>query len=72
MDDDAQKIIPAAFPELKRLAWNRDSARPIDLEDAFSLYDRNWRFIDTDHLTAREAALIDRLERAFGGGFRFS
>ncbi|MEQ1950753.1 hypothetical protein [Mesorhizobium sp. CN2-181] len=63
------EIIPADFPELKRLVWNRDPSRPIAAEEVFALYERNWRFVDQDHLTEREAKLIDELGRVYGRGF---
>ena len=66
----AAMIVPKDFPELGLLAWNRDAARPIDRQEAFELYDRNWRHVDADHLTPREAALIDELTEEFGHGFR--
>jgi hypothetical protein len=34
-------IVPAEFPELQALLWNRDAARPIPAEAAFALYERN-------------------------------
>ena len=52
--DIAPMIVPAEFPELQALAWNRDAARPIPAEEAFALYERNWRFVDQKRLTARE------------------
>jgi hypothetical protein len=62
------KLIPADYPELKMLVWSRDPARPIAAEDAFALYERNWRFVDKDNLTKCEAQLIDDLTREFGHG----
>lgn len=62
------RIVPADFPELRLLAWNRDVTRPISPEDAFALYERNWRFVDKAHLTAEEEQLIQDLKNAFGGG----
>lgn len=64
----AATIVPAEFPELKMLAWNRDVMRPIPAEEAFALYERNWRFVDQRRLTAREKRLIDGLAKAFGRG----
>lgn len=62
------EIVPVAFPELQKLVWNRP-LRPLPAEEAFALYDRNWRFVDHDHLTKREADLIRILGRQFGNGF---
>jgi hypothetical protein len=61
-------IIPAEFPELALLVWNRDGARPIGARDAFSIYERNWRFVDVSRLTASEAELIRDLTDTFGNG----
>nr|WP_316654466.1 hypothetical protein [uncultured Gellertiella sp.] len=64
-----QQIIPADFPELSKLVWNRDPHSPVDAEDVFHIYERNWRFVDTDALGARERQLIDDLGHRFGHGF---
>jgi hypothetical protein len=63
------EIIPAEFPELNALVWNRNPARPIAAEEVFALYERNWRFVDRDHLTEREKCLIDELTHEFGHGY---
>ncbi|AOG03088.1 hypothetical protein [Bosea sp. RAC05] len=61
-------IVPKDFPELGKLVWNRDPARPIEREIAFALYERNWRFVDTQNLTPNEARLIKDLADEFGHG----
>jgi hypothetical protein len=61
-------VIPAAYPELARLAWNRDTARPITGGEAFGLYEANWRHVDTASLSAEENALIAALADRFGAG----
>jgi len=66
----AELIVPKDFPALGLLAWNRDAARPIAREEAFQLYERNWRHVDADHLTPAEAALIQDLVEEFGHGVR--
>lgn len=55
------------YPQLKLLVWNSDVS---ELEDelAFSIYERNWRWIEVEALTAGEALLIERLKNSFGGG----
>lgn len=63
-----EPIVPAQFPELARLVWNGDAARPISGEEALSLYERNWRFVDVDRLSADEAGLIRFLAQAYGNG----
>ncbi|CAN7629942.1 hypothetical protein [Mesorhizobium sp. LjRoot246] len=66
--DIAPMIVPAEFPELQALAWNRDAERPIPAEEAFALYERNWRFVDQKRLTTREKLLIQTLADKFGRG----
>ncbi|AZO31320.1 MULTISPECIES: hypothetical protein [Mesorhizobium] len=67
MNTDAT-IVPAEFPQLRALAWSRDISRPIPAEEAFALYERNWRFVDQKHLTVREKQLIQELANKFGHG----
>ncbi|MFM2044235.1 MAG: hypothetical protein RLY86_2811 [Pseudomonadota bacterium] len=67
-DAPPDTIIPTAFPELARLAWNRDPSCPISGAEAFALYERNWRHVDKNHLTMEEADLIRRLTDAHGHG----
>ena len=55
------------WPALRELAWNR-AQRWIAAEDAFALYERNWRFVDPRRLTPEEAKLVDRLKHRFGRG----
>lgn len=62
------EIIPAEFPELSTLVWNRNPVRPIAADEVFALYERNWRFVDKDHLTAREKRLIQELTDEYGHG----
>lgn len=66
--DVAPMIVPAEFPELQAIAWSRDATRPIPAEEAFALYERNWRFVDQKRLTAREKLLIQNLANEFGHG----
>ncbi len=61
-------IVPAQFPELKALVWNRDPARAIPAKEAFALYERNWRFVDRERLGKDETHLIEELAHAFGHG----
>jgi hypothetical protein len=61
-------VVPADYPELALLAWNRDPACPIAAEEAFALYERNWRHVDAGGLTPQEAALVRELTDLFGHG----
>ncbi len=53
------------FPGLSLLCWNRE-VRYMTREDAFGLYERNWRLIEPEELTRQERALIEMLKREFG------
>ena len=61
-------IIPAAYPELKALIIDGDPAVLLSEEEAFALYERNWRFLDREKLTDAEKQLIRRLTDRFGEG----
>lgn len=55
------------YPQMALLAWNR-VVRNIPADEAFALYEANWRFVEKDQLTNNEAALIERLTRQYGHG----
>ena len=61
-------VVPADYPELAGLIWNGDPKRPLHPQDAFTLYERYWRFVDRERMGTSEAALIERLADAFGHG----
>ncbi len=62
---DAETVETARYPQLKLLCWNRRSPL-LSAADAWSLYERNWRFIETGQLEPAERQLIDRLALRFG------
>lgn len=68
MTEDIDTIVPADFPELARLAWNRDPSRAISGEEALGLYEANWRHVEVASLSPEERALIDALAARYGGG----
>jgi hypothetical protein len=55
------------YPNLQLLAWNRGDPY-ITERDAFGLYERNWKFVDTKNMTEQERRLIDRLTEKWGRG----
>lgn len=55
------------FPNLKLLCWNR-ATQFMTERDAFGLYERNWRFVDTRTMPDEERALIRRLAEKYGRG----
>lgn len=65
LDDELIEI--AAYENLKGLCWNRRD-RFLGAEEAFRLYERNWRFVDTRRMKPAERALIERLAARFGNG----
>ena len=62
------RIDPREFPELAMLLWNRDVARPLTPEEAFELYERNWRYVDTNRMTIKEWDLVESLREHYGKG----
>jgi hypothetical protein len=55
------------YDNLKALCWNRRE-RFLGAEEAFRLYERNWRHVDRCNMTQAERALIARLADRFGNG----
>lgn len=56
------------FPQLRLVAWNLRDDDQVDEQEAFALYERNWRFVEQTQLQAPEKALIERLTQQFGAG----
>ena len=56
------------YPQLRFLCWFRDTSGTISEPEALSLYERQWRHVDTSKLDDDERALIDRLVRDHGNG----
>ncbi len=56
------------YPQLRLIAWNRRSEDQIDEEEAFALYESNWRFIEVDTLEDEERLLIKQLADRYGQG----
>ena len=55
------------YENLNALCWNR-TTRFIGAEEAFRLYERNWRHVDRKNMKNTERALIDRLTDQYGNG----
>jgi transcriptional regulator with XRE-family HTH domain len=57
------------YPQLRQIAWHLASGTgDLAPEEAFALYERNWRHIDRDAMSARERALVKRLTASVGKG----
>ena len=55
----------ADHPQLALLCWSLD-VEYLAREDAFRLYERNWRLVDEGSLEPAERALVDALATEFG------
>lgn len=49
------------YPQLRALCWNRAENVVLQSDEAFALYERNWRFVDKEALTDEEKALLAQL-----------
>jgi len=57
----------ADYPQLERLAWHRQGDTLTE-EEAFALYERNWRHVDQPNLEPAEREFIARLVKRHGQG----
>ena len=64
---DETLVEVGAYENLATLCWNRRD-RYLAAEEAFRLYERNWRFVDTRRMKPAEHALIERLATRYGNG----
>ncbi len=60
----------ARYPQLKMLCWSRRSSW-LSTEDAWSLYERNWRFVEVKAFEPEERGLVERLTAIHGAGLPF-
>lgn len=58
----------ADYPELKRLAWHARGLKALTLEEAFNLYERNARHLETQRMGTSERTLLQALIKKFGKG----
>lgn len=65
---DAQTIDIHTYPQLRRLAWHLPDSARLAPREALSLYERNWRHLDTAALEPRERELLNHLIASYGGG----
>jgi hypothetical protein len=68
MKASVDTVVIGDFPQLRLIAWNRDPRDAITGEEAFDLYERNWRFVDEHAMCPRERAMVERLTHAYGHG----
>ncbi|WP_158256766.1 helix-turn-helix domain-containing protein [Pseudomonas sp. MYb185] len=74
-DLQAQASIPVrvslvTYPVLKSLAWQVQGTDSLSPQEAWDIYERNWRHADLDKALPDELALMEALRQVFGGGGR--
>jgi DNA-binding XRE family transcriptional regulator len=60
------RIALADYPQLKALAWQVHGTDHLTPVEAFDIYERNARHMDVPSMQAREQALWQALQMAFG------
>ena len=65
LDDTLVEV--AAYDNRAALCWSRRD-RYLGAEEAFRLYERNWRLVDQRRMKLSERALIERLAARYGNG----
>lgn len=59
------RIRLADYPQLAQLAWQVQGTEALTPREAWDIYERNWRHVDTNALPEHERHLIDALRLAF-------
>lgn len=72
LPEDSSLLIPARipladYPELRNLAWHAQGIAFLKPLEAFEIYDRNRRHLDSANLSDNEKKLIEALNLAFEG-----
>jgi transcriptional regulator with XRE-family HTH domain len=62
------RIRLADYPMLREVAWSTDDEAELTPQEAFALYERNWRHIDRDAMGPRERGLVEHLTKTVGHG----
>ena len=63
-----RRIRLAKYPQLKSIAWSLADDAEIGPAEAFQLYERNWRHVDTASMEPAERALLGKLTATIGKG----
>ena len=63
-----ERIVLADHPQLRQLAWQLQGVETLTPQEAFALYERNWRHVDVAALHTSERELVRQLALAFGKG----
>lgn len=70
-DEALAEVLPlrirlAEYPQLKLLAWQVQGVDELLPREAYGIYRRNWRHVDTSALTPHETHLIEALRMVYG------
>jgi hypothetical protein len=63
-----RRIRLAKYPQLKSIAWSLADDAEVGPAEAFALYERNWRYVDTAAMDPAERALLAKLTATIGKG----
>ena len=63
-----RRIRLAKYPQLKLIAWSLADDAEVGPTEAFALYERNWRHVDTAAMEPAERALLAKLTATLGNG----
>ena len=64
---DTEIVDVRDYPTLKLLCWNRDQSF-ITRQEAFQIYEGNWRHVDESKMDQEELNLLTMLKNDFGRG----
>jgi hypothetical protein len=65
---ESPTITVGDYPGRRTLAWQTDAGTTITETEALNLYERGWRHLDQDALTAHERAFIQHLADTYSNG----
>jgi transcriptional regulator with XRE-family HTH domain len=63
-----RRIRLAKYPQLRSLAWGLAEDAEVGPTEAFQLYERNWRHVETAAMEPAEQALLAKLTATIGKG----
>jgi len=64
----SRRISVDEYPQLRQIAWHMAPGQALSPDEAFALYERNWRHVDPEAMDSRERALLDQLTATVGHG----
>ena len=64
----SRRISVDEYPQLRQIAWHMAPGQALSPDEAFALYERNWRHIDPEAMDSHERALLDQLTATVGHG----